>query len=339
MPVIVERATLLPQEVPESRLDEFPPEDWLIGVSLDHLEGVPTKYWKINKDEDGVLEMTAEEKQAVEDLIANPPVELPGELVRVVDGINLKNEDGSVANFPQTTRKTPIFQPSIVPPGYLFYGTGAFDKFDPVNGDEIGEGARILFKTSTPNDTVVVEGRFMHHVYILGGQIKAWSSDVDDEVSLEVVFPASTPAANGTGTGNAQLTQYGFFVPAAGDGSHDVDGSTLEAGEVNKDLCPVPAYDADGNPTGYWNWDETQDPSITPAPNGDGGYHLFAVELSVLRQANKYAVADLEVTPASGIQGKKVLPHWIWRFTMQKGPSSNETSARILLYTARAKTK
>ncbi|MDX1643436.1 MAG: hypothetical protein R3244_03655 [Thermoanaerobaculia bacterium] len=244
----------------------------------------------------------------------------------------LLNEDDTQANFPQTTRKTPIFQPSIVPPGYLFYGTSAFDKFDPA---EIGNGVKVLFKTSTPNDVVTVEGRFLEHVYILGGQIKAWASECEDEVSLEVVFPASSPSANPGGTGNADLAGN-LFVPAAGDGAYDVDGSTLEAGEVNLNLCPIPAS-PEG--TGFWNWDPEQDPSITPAPSQDGNYHLMDVEVSALRQANKYPVADLEVTPASGIQGKKVLPHWVWRFTMTKGPSGNETAARILLYTARAKTK
>jgi len=243
------------------------------------------------------------------------------------------NEDETLANFPQTTRKTPIFQPSVVPPGHLFYGTSRFDQDD--QSQEIGEGGAIIFNTSTPDDVVVIEGRFHDYVYILGGRICAWASSVNDEVSLDTVFPASAPAST-PGVGNASLhPELGFFYPAE-NGDFTVDGSTLEVGTINQNLCPVPA--AEDN-TGFWNWDPTQNPSITPAPNQDGAYHLFAVEIVAVRQANKYPVKDGEVTPAAGIQGKKVLPHWLWRFTLKKGPEATPTQCRILLYTARVKTR
>ena len=249
------------------------------------------------------------------------------------DEILIKNEDGSIVNHPMTTRKTPIFQPSIIAPGDLFYGAGAFDE---VTGDKkIGDGPRIKFNTSTPNDVVVVEGRFYHYVRVLGGVIRSWSSTVDDELSLEIIFPASAPAST-PGTGNAVISN-GVFVPIqTGDGSHTVDGTTLEVGHINQGLCPVPAS-VEG--TGFWNWDPDASPSITPSYDMTGNYHLIPAEISVLRQANKYPIADMDVTPAAGIQGKKVLPHWVWRFTLKKGPDTGDTKFRVLLYTSRVTTK
>jgi len=250
------------------------------------------------------------------------------------DEILIKNEDGSIVHHPMTTKKTPIFQPSIIVPGDLFYGTGAFDEV--TGSKKIGDGDLIKFDTSTPDDVVVVVGRFHHYVRIIGGTIRVWSSTVDDELSLEIVFPASAPAST-PGTGNAVLAS-GVFIPiGTGDGDYTVDGSTLEAGHINQDLCPVPAS-VEG--TGFWNWDPGANPSITPAPYMDGNYHLIPAEISALRQANRYPVANMDVTPAAGIQSKKVLPHWFWRFTLKKGPKTGvATEFRVLLYTSRITTK
>lgn len=247
------------------------------------------------------------------------------------DLVKIQNEDASLANFPKTSRNTPIFQPSIIAPGDLFYGTGALDREDD---EEIGEGTLLSFKAETPGDVVVVEGRFSNYVRILGGVMRCWSSTMDDTLSLEIVFPASAPAMT-PGLGNASI-MGGVFVPVSSGGTHTVDGSTKEVGDINLNLCPVPTDPG----TGFWNWDPDQNPSITPAPEKDGNYHLIPAEISALRQANKYPVADLDVTPAAGIQGKKVLPHWVWRFTMTKGPEEGvPTKARILLYTSRKTTK
>lgn len=262
------------------------------------------------------------------------------------DRIVIKNPTtGTDVSFPATSRNTPIFQPSIIAPGDLFYGTGAFDE---VTGAlKIGEGGRIKFDVSEVDSTTVVEGRFYHYVRILGGELRAWSSTVDDELSLDIVFPASAPAST-PGVGNADLNTSGpspVFVPnVSGDGDYTVDGSTLEVGHINQDLCPVPAVikGPDGKDVGigFWNWDPEQYPSITPAPAMDGNYNLIPEELCLLRQANKYPVADLEVTPAAGIQGKKVLPHWIWRFILSKGPKVGiPTQCRVLLYTSRVTTR
>lgn len=246
--------------------------------------------------------------------------------------IRVVNEDATIANFPQTTRKTPIFQPSIVPPGYLFYGTTHFDDID---SEEIGEGDHIEATSSILDDTIVVQGRFLEHVYILGGLISVWESSSKDWVSLDIVFPASTPAET-PGTGNA-IIAGGVFVPIqTGDGTHTVDGATLEGGEINQDLCPVPSS-PEG--TGFWNWDPEASPSITPSYDQTGNYHLIPAELTLIRQANKYPLKNHDVTPASGIQGKKVLPHWIWKFTFKRPNAAGTLSANITLYTARKRTR
>jgi len=256
--------------------------------------------------------------------------------------IIIQNEDESIASFPMTdgeNGKTPIFQPSIIPPGYYFYGTGAFDD---ITNNKIGEGVQLALKTDgTAADEVEVDGRFLTHVYVVGGDLAVFAGEYDDYCSLTMVSPASAPVANGGGTGNANKVSVGPFniiVPAAGDGAWDVDGSDMEQGEINQSLSPVPAFDANSAPNGWWNWDPTATPSITPNFGNTGAYNLFDAELKLGRQANRYPLTSGNVTPAASIKAKKILPHWIWRFTLKRGAVAGTAKIAIRLDLARLTT-
>jgi len=251
--------------------------------------------------------------------------------------VNIVSPDGSVASFPQTSAKTPIYQPSIVPPGYVLYLTGAFD--DVATGAR-GGGALIALKKTDTGDTAV-EGQFIEHVYILGGAIAAIGANYTDYVSMDVKAPASAPTdKTGTHDGNANKVSVGPFsiiVPAPlGDGDWDVDGAALTAGEINTDLVPIPS---DG--TGYWNWDPDTTPSITPVADPsapDGAYNLFDAELPLARQANKLPCLIGGSIAPSALKGKKLLPHWVFVFTLHReiGAGSVEVACRMTL--ARKKT-
>lgn len=253
----------------------------------------------------------------------------------------IQNSDGSTANFPQTAGGAPIFQPNVVPAGYYFYGSGAFD--DIATGTR-GEGDQITLKTDgTADDQVELVGRFMEHVYILGGHLANCDADYDDWISLLVRSPASAPTdKTATHDGNANKVSVGPFniiVPAANDGDWDVDGTTLEAGEINQSLSPVPAFNSAGDPNGWWDWDPTATPSITPNLTNTGAFNLFDAAIPLGRQANRYpAITQGNVTPAGSIKAKKMLPHWEWVFTLRRGSTAGTVKVAIRLDTARLTT-
>jgi hypothetical protein len=251
------------------------------------------------------------------------------------------NDDGSYANFPATAKKTPIFQPSIVPPGYSLYITSAFDD---ITNAKRGKGNLFAIEevgiTADPVDGPFekVEGRFLEHVYILGGSIgDRNTAGFKDWIQMTAFAPASAPTSTpGTGNADKVATGLGFniIVPNANDtGDWTVDGTTLEAGEINQDLAPVP----NATQTGYWNWDPTQTPSVTPAA-GDGDYDLFDAQLPLVRQANRilFWSTSGDITPSS-LKGKKLLPHWLLRFEICRYETGTlKGTARMTI--ARAKT-
>jgi hypothetical protein len=243
--------------------------------------------------------------------------------------------------FPTTESDTPIFQPSIIPPGYYFYGTGAFDKLTvPV---AVGTGPQLVLAATGPGVTTTLTGRFLHHVYVLGGHFRHVGGGYEDWLTLLMQGPASTPedrTATHDGNANKVPTGAGFniIVPAAGNGDWNVDGSTKEAGEINLGLCPVPSYAEGGTPAGYWDWDPTVNPSIFPSAPGLGHFNLFDATLPLARQANRYPViVEGAVTPEASIKGKKILPHWQWVFSLYRAQAGTVEVA-IRLDTARAKT-
>ena len=64
--IVVNKTELTPVSIQLEDAGNYPTEDWLINVSIDHLEGVLFKYWKLNISGDGVVEMDAAEKTAVD---------------------------------------------------------------------------------------------------------------------------------------------------------------------------------------------------------------------------------------------------------------------------------
>ncbi len=247
------------------------------------------------------------------------------------------DDDAKGVHWPATSQRTPVFQPSVVPPGYLYYVTGAFDD---IAGSSRGNGPQIGM-SRTGAGSVVVEGRMLEHCYILGGEIGQKGGQFDDHISMEVYAPASAPTSTaGVGNTDKVATGSGFniLVPVpGGDGDWTVDGSTMEAGEINQDLCPV----RNATVSGYWHWDPDASPSITPVAdpgNPDGEYDLFDAELPIVRQANRLPLlASGEVTPDT-LKGKKILPHWTYKFTMTVVTNSGAVEAVGVLRMARKKT-
>jgi len=246
----------------------------------------------------------------------------------------VNDDQSTVWNQPQTTNKTPIFNPDVIPPSYLLYLTGAFDD---LGGGLIGAGDQIEIEATYDGGpkTETLDGQYLTHQYIVGGEIGVIGTiGKGDWASMMAYAPASAPEdRTGTHDGNANkvATGMGFniIVPAPGnDGDWNVDGSALTAGEINTGLVPVPS--ASTPQTGYWNWDPDEDPSITPVANPgapDGAYDLYDVAMPLVRQANRLglaAVTGKNCCPPN-VRGKKFLPHWKCRFFLHR-----ETSGSIV---------
>jgi hypothetical protein len=247
--------------------------------------------------------------------------------------------DGEQVNWPMTSAGTPLYNPNILPPGYLLYIAGSFDDLDDAKrgeGDQMG-----VEKDGT--GTAYVEGQFFEHVYALGGALCELNGGFGDWATMEVQAPASSPEdRTSTHDGNANKVNIGtgmnIIVPAPlGDGDWNVDGSTLLVGEINEDLVPVPNATGEG----YWNWDPTVSPSITPVTNPaepDGAYDLYDFAMPLVRQASRVPLMNNkgECCPPT-IKGKKMLPHWKLRFTINRA-STGKVSAMFYMKLARKNT-
>ena len=226
-----------------------------------------------------------------------------------------------------TSEGTPIYQPNIVPPGYYFWGTGAFD------GSGRGNGTQIAAEVIGAERTERVEGKFFDHVYILGGVLGVENAGAFDWVSLELIAPASVPVVQPGGNCHLINVGPGSIILPSGSGTHNIDCGTLEAGERNLNLTPVP----NPNGQGYWDWDPSASPSITPNPQA-GAYDLYDFQITLGRQANRYPLlCPGDVTPTSSIKGKKILPHWKWSFVIYR-KEAGTVKVAVRLATARVKT-
>lgn len=233
---------------------------------------------------------------------------------------------------PSTSAGTPISIINIIPPGYYYYATGAFDN---ITTKARGTGDQIALSQDGPG-SAQLSGRFLEHCYVLQGGYACQNAEHDDWVQLDMKAPASIPTSTpGTGTANKVATGLGFniIVPAV-NGDWTVDGSVLEAGEINLNLCPVP----NSTKTGYWNWDPTQSPSITANATQTGAFDLYDAPLPLARQANRLpALLSGSFTPPT-MKGKKILPHWEWHFCLTRGSQTGTVKAACFIGLARVAT-
>lgn len=166
------------------------------------------------------------------------------------------------------------------PPGTITYFTSVSD--DPTNSVSIGGGEGLYFKhlidsTSNVNiyyrDFNVVENR----TYIYDANI-TWFDAQNDKIRCEIV-PKVTDSTASVST-NYNLYNGYLIIPAAGDGTIDVNPSDIELVEspINKLGIRQPAF---WNAT--WNTTTKKFENILPAPLGNGQYNMFAIEVSLIR--------------------------------------------------------
>ncbi|MCK5603408.1 hypothetical protein KAR91_16100 [Candidatus Pacearchaeota archaeon] len=178
--------------------------------------------------------------------------------------------------------------------GTTTYWTGAGD--DPSNPVDIGGGE--LFNIQHDIDsTATIEYKYIdfncveNMTYVHEGHI-VWKDAYFDMVSLELV-PRTTPYSAGSNT-NYNLYGGYLIVPAAGDGTIDLDQSPYTITDHRGGLVYMTNDDEGNLPVAFWNADwntSTKEyENITAAPNGDGRYNMFAVEVKFARFVNRISL-------------------------------------------------
>lgn len=189
---------------------------------------------------------------------------------------------------------------------------------DPATSPGRGDGPAFVLSSAVAGDTELVF-QFNDWIYISGGDIRWGGGGPGDEATFCMFAPATTVAAN-AGSGNCNLVPaggYNVIIPAAGDGSHDVSDA---------DKIPLPAYDSNGVPNGYWNWDGPNEGrgTVSAAPGADGNCNLIDIEnILVVWIAKLQLVGDgiKQVRPET--KARKIYPHWQFKAKLHNSGSSN----------------
>jgi hypothetical protein len=209
---------------------------------------------------------------------------------------------------PKTSDGKPIVIATLFPGGVYYHVTGAGDGAS-TRGD--GEACGIQVSGTDPSDPDPVVVDFLDYVYLEGGILSWANAAFGDYVTMGLVIPATPqPTANGGGAGNCNIVALGggaaMIVPAAGNGTHDVDLANA---------VPVPAYNEEsGLASGYWDWSEpdtgmgTVTASATP---GAARWNLYNFAPPMVRFINRFRIlgnGSVDLKPP--IKPKKILPHW-----------------------------
>jgi hypothetical protein len=202
---------------------------------------------------------------------------------------------------------------SPAPQGTYTWYTSAGDQASPLKR---GGGQRVKIEfpdTDTVPKTRSVSVQFVEPVFLHDGEITWCDVDqfcADDEFSIYLEFPATAVVENATNEGNCNLVPIGgganMIVPAAGDGTHDVD---LDA------AVPLP-----DSTNGTWTTDRRTG-EITPgAPDGHDPYELCTALLDVAADSIYLCRPIVMSSPRGIFEIDAYLVEWIgknWKVTLE----------------------
>jgi len=230
--------------------------------------------------------------------------------------------DANKSSEPRASDGKIINLNSIFPTDLYFYETGSGD------GDVRGNGDRIYFTTSI-EEVKTLEISFNDWVYLGGGRVFFTGAVFGDYFSMELYAPASSVEENLSNTGNCNVQNH-LIIPAAGNGSYDVDLDTA---------VPVPAYDENtGVKSGFWNWSnpDTGKGTISPGIPQASEWYLFDVPITMSRPQNKInIVGSGNYESLVPIKSKKILPHWKTKFILSHTVGTHTLTVGASLLTAR----
>jgi hypothetical protein len=230
-------------------------------------------------------------------------LETAGTEPTTADGTPLFSLDG-----PREADKRPIFVNSPIPEGNMPWYCGAGD--DAVLGRGLGSEWNLEFTGAGEQS---IESGFLEPVWLHDGQlfyspVEQWSHS--DRFDFGVVMPATVATPNGGGTGNCNLvpTGMGFnvIVPAAGDGSHDID------------LDQAVPVSAGLDKNGYWDVD-VRTGAVSPAANlGAADYQLYDIEIQAYFMRNMPMGNPLGVFDVEAYRSEWISDRWKFRMTVRR---------------------
>jgi len=277
--------------------------DSAIVTALDHIDTSGDSCHVVFK-----AELSSGDEQTLDGLVAAHSGEALPSSGMLVSLAGPKQVDGS-----------PYFSPCMFPSGVYLYITGAGD------GTERGNGQAFQLSSETEENKVVEFG-FLDWVLVAGGGVLVKGAQLGDHATMEVYCPATPVVPNGGNTGNCNVVN-GIIVPAAGNGSYDVN-----LAQANPVLTPLK--------NGYWEWDFplTGKGTVTLGAPGQAGAHLIAADYPLTKFINKTPLRDghMDFT-ISAIEPKILLPHWKGKVTVH---NAGHTGLEVAWYltTARVQT-
>lgn len=222
--------------------------------------------------------------------------------------------------FPKTSDKRPIFLSSR-------YRGDVDPAFAGCDDASVLFGLNWATAPGSP-ETKTLEWSFNDWVYVSKGTFRYRNAGFGDYIAIEVNAPATTLTPNiGAGDCNKVDTGQGFniIVPAAGDGSDDVNV-----------FVPVPATNDDG----HWDWDtpDTGLGAITPNATQTGKYNLYDAQLPLVRWVPKLGMLGDGIEHLHPeTKARRVLPQW--KFKVQvRNEALGQLEVVWHLDTARKKT-
>ena len=212
-----------------------------------------------------------------------------------------------------------VVTPSPAPEGWLTWFAGADDDPSPPAGQVgRGEGNQVLI-TCTQDETLTQDLNFNEPIEFHDGEVTWEPADWDflDTFSFSVIMPATTPTSN-AGSGNcnrvevAPSTGMHILIPAAGNGSHDVDLATA---------IPVPSR----GKTGYYDVDrKTGVVTVSTTPGrADFDLYDFQNEIYFLKRigmGNPLGVFAIDVYKTDWVSER-----WTPRFKVERATTGSGT--------------
>jgi len=256
-----------------------------------------------------------------------------------VNGPNAENDAANLSDFetnyknssnrplsPHTSDGKPISVINIFPGNTYPAFIGRSDDIE----NNVRYGGSFLRIQSTVEETIVREYQFLNYHYIGGAEARYDNAVFGDYIDHKIYAPSSAPAAsNNPGAGSfnkvAVDTDKYMFVPAQ-NGDWDLDlVSKIGSSNINQ-VTPVPAFDANGNPVGYFDLDKDTN-IISVNTDGSGCYYLFDHDRTLTRYAAYISIIGSGREPFlfPNLKSKKCLPHWKHKASVHNSSSKTLT--------------
>ena len=174
-------------------------------------------------------------------------------------------------------------------PGLFVYWAGRGDNF---NNGYVGNGAPILLhhKVGDPKaQQIYIDFCCVDNYTEMHEGSVIWNGAMPGDCGSCSAVTSVMPCVPGT---NTNFNLYGGYliVPAAGNGTIQVTGDLTNSDPASGCFVGIHTDETGKTPPAFWNADFNSTTrkfeNITPAPNGDGKWNLFATEIYYSRFVN-----------------------------------------------------